>query len=250
MGLDGVVGVPALLVSYVYLKPFLANKHKYVFRDWVMDSGGFSAWKSGTEINLQEYIDTCLRLLETDDKLTEVFALDVIGDWEASARNTEEMWRQGVPAIPAYHPGEPEAALLEMAKTYPKIALGGTVGTHAKEKDRWIGQCFARVWPKKIHGFGVTGEPLLMKYPFHSVDATNWEMMPCAFGNWKAFGKMSIRGSKQDLRAEVEWYLALERRVRARWVKEMKVLEELPTIRLADVSSSDARRPWVKDGQS
>ena len=106
---------PALLVSYVYLKPFLANKHKYVFRDWVMDSGGFSAWKSGTEINLQEYIDTCLHLLETDDKLTEVFALDVIGDWEASLRNTEEMWRQGVPAIPAYHPGEPEAALLEMA---------------------------------------------------------------------------------------------------------------------------------------
>ena len=34
---------PALLVSYVYLKPFLANRHRYCYRDWVMDSGAFSA---------------------------------------------------------------------------------------------------------------------------------------------------------------------------------------------------------------
>lgn len=234
MGLDGSVDRPALLVSYVYLDAFLKNRDRYCYRDWVLDSGAFSAWKSGTEIDLQKYIDTCAKLIEEDSTLTEVFALDVIGDWEGTARNTEEMWRQGIPAIPAFHPGEPEDALMEMAKTYPKIALGGIVGLHKKEKKRWVGQCFARVWPKKIHGFGVGSEELVMAFPFHSVDATNWELGPCAFGRWNSYGKMSIRGSKQDLRVEVQWYLDLERKARNRWGKEMELLEsEGGTVRLA-----------------
>ena len=39
---------------------------------------------------------------------------------------------------------------------------------------------------------------------------------------------MSVRGSNQNLRAEVEYYLKLEREVQARWEKEMEKLEELP----------------------
>ena len=46
---------PALLVSYVYLEPFLKNQHRYCYRDWVLDSGAFSAHNSGTEIKLQDY---------------------------------------------------------------------------------------------------------------------------------------------------------------------------------------------------
>jgi len=231
---------PALLVSFVYLDAFLKNQKRYSYRDWVLDSGAFSAWKSGTEIDLQKYIDTCAKLLESDPKLTEVFSLDVIGNWEGTARNTEEMWKQGIPAIPAFHYGEPEEALKEMAERYPKIALGGIVGVRKKEKKRWIGQCFARVWPKRIHGFGVGSKEHVMAFPFHSVDATNWEIGPCAFGRWNSFGKMSIRGSKQDLRAEVEWYLDLERSARLRWKKEMTLLDSLgdgPVVRLAEVSS-------------
>jgi hypothetical protein len=224
---------PALLVSYVYLKPFLANRHRYHYRDWVLDSGAFSAHNSGTEIKLQDYIDTCKRLRDDDPTLTEVFALDVIGDWRASIKNAEEMWRQGIEAIPCYHVGEPESALRGIAKDYPKIALGGCVGFRGK--DKFAAQCFARVWPKKIHGFGFGTEKSLMNVPWHSVDATNWEIGPCKFGRWNAFGNMSVRGSKQNLRAEVEWYLALEVRARQRWAKEMAQLEATtsPSVRLA-----------------
>ena len=43
-----------------------------------------------------------------------------------------------------------------------------------------------------------------------------------------------MRGSRQNLRAEVEWYLDLERRARERWRKEMQKLEaDGPAIRLA-----------------
>ena len=44
---------PALLVSFFYLNLFQDNRHQFHFRDWVLDSGAFSAHNSGVEINLQ-----------------------------------------------------------------------------------------------------------------------------------------------------------------------------------------------------
>src|SRR5262245_15573164 len=122
-------GVASLLVSYYYLDRFLRGKVRfnYNFRDWVMDSGAFSAHNSGKVISLEKYIEVCLKLLAEDKQLTEVFSLDVIYNPEASVENTEKMWQAGVPAIPTFHFGEPWEFLQEMAKQYPKIALGGAV---------------------------------------------------------------------------------------------------------------------------
>jgi hypothetical protein len=236
---------PALLVSFVYLKPFLANRHLYHYRDWVMDSGAFSAHASGRSIDLKDYIDTCKRLMVEDPTLVEVYALDVIGDWKASAKNCEIMWSQGVPAIPCYHVGEPDSVLKGLAAEYPKIALGGCVGF--KGKDRFAAQAFTRVWPHKIHGFGFGSEKSIMALPWHSVDATNWEIGPCKFGRWQSFGRMSVRGSKQNLRSEVEFYLKLEARARAKWRTPMAQLAAKdeptgPTVRLAVVDSNDRSR--------
>jgi hypothetical protein len=227
---------PALLVSYYYLKPFLANQAKYHYRDWVMDSGAFSAHNSGVEIKLQDYIDTCKRLMDEDKTLTEIFALDVIGDYRGTLKNTEEMWWQGVPAIPCFHYGSPWDVLKGIAKDYPKIAIGGCVGRG--DKDKFAAQCFARVWPKKIHGFGFGAEKSIMALPWHSVDATNWEMGPCAVGRWQKYGALSVRGSKQNLKDEVKWYLELEQRARFRWRKEMALLEaqSSPSVGMAVVS--------------
>ena len=220
---------PALLVSYVYLQPFLKNRHRYSYRDWAMDSGAFSAHNSGTEIKLDDYIAQCKELMASDPTLTEIFSLDVIGDAKESMRNAYKMRDAGIAAIPCYHVGEPEKVLRELAKEFPKIALGGAVGY--ADKLAWAKQCFARVWPKQIHGFGFGGEKAIMALPWHSVDATNWEIAPCKFGTWKTFGKMSVRGSQQNLRVEVEWYMGLEERARQRWANEMKLLG--PTVRLA-----------------
>ena len=197
----------------------------------MLDSGAFSAYYSGAEIDLNEFIDTSANLLETDPTLTEVFSLDVIGDPEASIRNTEIMWKAGVEAIPTYHYGSPEDVLFHIAKNYPKIALGGVAGSVPQgERERWAEQCFARVWPKKIHGFGYGGVRALFRMPWHSVDATNWITGPCAYGRWKNYKgqnskKCSVRGSYQNLLGEVEWYLDLERQARRRWASQMAELE-------------------------
>ena len=215
---------PALLVSYFYIKGWLKHRGQFSYRDWVMDSGAFSAHNSGEVISLQSYIEACKSLKESDQTLTEVFSLDVISDWKASLKNCEAMWNQGVEAIPCYHVGEPEHVLKTLARDYPKIALGGAVGY--RKKDAWAQECFSRVWPKKIHGFGFGSEKSIMAMPWHSVDATNWELGPCKFGRWNSMGGQYVnwRGSKQNLRAEVEWYLDLEARARLKWAGAMKAL--------------------------
>lgn len=224
---------PALLISYVYSKPWLKHQSEYVYRDWVLDSGAFSAANIGRHIDLHAYIKLCRRLLTTDPTLSEVFSLDVIGDWKGSKRNADIMWKEGVPAIPCFHVGEPWGVLEDMAAQYDKIALGGMVFVPPKKKVAWLDQCFARVWPKKVHGFGVSSERILLRFPFHSVDATNWELSACAFGSWQSLGEISVRGSNQNLRSEVEHFLRLEQKVREKWKSEMATLEQLPTVRLA-----------------
>lgn len=214
---------PALLVSFAYLREFLRVRHLMHFRDWSMDSGAFSAYQLGININLDEYIETCKVLRATDPQLVEVFSLDVIGDWKASLRNTEKMWAAGVPSIPTFHLREPEHVLLTMAREYPKVALGG--GAHYRRKDIWAEQCFARIWPHRIHGLAYGSEKSIMLLPWESVDATNWEIGPTKFGSWKTYGNLSVRGEALNLRVEVDHYLAVEDKARVRWAKEMQLIQ-------------------------
>lgn len=235
---------PALLVSFVYLAAFQKHRAHYGFRDWVLDSGAFSAHNAGKEIRLADYITACKKLRAEDEKLTEIYSLDVIGDWKASLKNTETMWRAGVEAIPCYHAGEPWDVLKGLARDYPKIALGGVARMPRAKKLEWAGQCFARVWPCKMHGFGFGAEKHILALPWHSVDSTSWELGPCCFGRWNTYGQMDVRGSAQNLRVEVEFYLNLEKRARRKWRRQMEQLDALgaPDARLAVGSPATNKR--------
>lgn len=223
---------PAVLCSYVYYDVFKSTVLDTVnIRHWVLDSGAYSAFNSGRTIGIQEYIDFCKQVADGPRPPQEVFALDVIGDWKASMVNTEEMWRQGVPAIPCYHVGEPKDVLLGMARDYPKIAIGGTAGRMFGDKRlHFLEQCFAHIWPKKVHGFGVTNIKLLRSLPFHSVDSTSWEIGALRFGNWAAYADMPVKGPRSNhyLRPEVDVYMDIEAQLKARWSKQMAELESLP----------------------
>lgn len=254
---------PALLVSFVYLAAFEKAKARYCYRNWALDSGAFSAHQSGNTIDLLEYIETCKRLMAKDATLEEVFALDVIGDWKASLKNCERMWEAGVPAIPCYHIGEPDDALRHIAKTYPKIALGGVAMRRGDAKMAFANRCSGMVWPKKIHGFGFGREQDIMALPWHSVDATNWEIGPCGFGRWVKYGQLQVRGSRQNLRSQIQHYLDMETKARIKWAKQMAELDSgngievrliaqgytarreaalAPTVRLAEVKTARTKQ--------
>ena len=54
---------------------------------------------------------------------------------------------------------------------------------------------------------------------------------------------MSVRGSRQNLRAEVEWYLRLEQRAQQRWKKEIALIgtNDL-SVRLAEANAGTVER--------
>jgi hypothetical protein len=235
--------LPALLVSYVYVSRFVAIKHTYDFRDWALDSGAFSAHTLGKKIENLAYIEFALQLRAEDPTLSDIFALDVIDDYKAGLKNAQAAWDHGLAAIPCYHFGEPWEYLRDLAQLAPKIAIGGAVGMRLQQKDAWASKCFAQVWPKRIHGFGFGSETSLLRNPFDSVDASNWESAPCRWGHWKAYGALDVRGSRQHLRAEIAWYLELERRARHRWAPQMAEIGAVasPVVRLALASSRRTR---------
>lgn len=220
----------SLLISYATcFEAFMKKRHEIAFRSWVLDSGAFSAFNSGKSIDLPAYIEVCRELFKRDVQLEEVFALDVIGDWKRSLANAETMWTAGIPAIPTFHFGSPVEALIELAAAAPKIALGGVARVRKQTRAKWIAQCFARVWPKKIHGFGIGDEETLMQFPFHSVDATSWYLQPSAYGLTKTWGKLpglkALVSNNVNVRSQVDHYLDLETKAQARWRATMEGLQ-------------------------
>lgn len=217
---------PALLVSFPYFSQFAKYRDRYSFRSWMLDSGAFSAFNSGKPIDIDAYIDFCKERMEDKQPPTIIAALDVIGDWRATMRNTEKMLKAGVPAMPTYHVGEPLEFLLAVASEFDMIGLGGMTELRGRRKIEWAKAVFDHVWPKKMHGFGVAEERVLMALPFYTADASSWEIGPTRFGQWKRYGNLSIRPSNgvHALGREVDFYMALENKVKAKWRRELAQL--------------------------
>lgn len=236
---------PALLLSYAYFKTddFVNTCQQYDWREVIIDSGAWTAHTLGKQVHLETYTRDCKRVLAADPlRVRGVFSLDVIGDWRGSLANTEFMWKAGVPAIPVFHYGEPWDVLTGLARDYPKIGIGGIAMDHADKKLNFAKQCFSRVWPKPIHGLGYGAGEFVEALPFHSVDASSWELGPAGFGRWASFGG-NLRGlsvSRKtgiNLKHEVGYFLNIEHKARGRWHKIMPKIgvadQTAPTVYLA-----------------
>lgn len=250
---DGEVIHPAILVSYVYLEPFLKFKHRYHYRDWCMDSGAYSAWNSGKKIDIDKYVDTCLEIRSKDKTLSDIIALDVINDGKTSKmetakqslKNALHMKERGVEAIPVFHFGEDYGILAEYCAAFDKVGLSCRFGELVDDSIKFYDQCFARSWPKRFHSFGWMEDFVAVKWPFHSLDSASWRLQPSAFGYWRKFGRLSSRGA-QDLRSQIKYYLSLEAKVQIRWEAQMSELSDsnAPTLRLATSGDTGSVRAF------
>ncbi len=143
-----------------------------------LDSGAFSAWTKGVKVDLPKYCDYVKR---NTDIIGVASVLDAIGDYKGTFVNQKEMELLGVVPLPCYHFGEPVEVLEFYAANYPYITIGGMVGKSPKQLKEWLD----RIWehtltdaqgrPKlKVHGFGLTSLPLMLRYPWWSVDSSTW----------------------------------------------------------------------------
>lgn len=211
-----------LLVAYPELAKFNKVRHEYNVGQWFLDSGAFGVHNSGKTIDINDYI-----AVAKDSDAAEVAGLDVIGDPEGTRRNVEYMLEQGVDCLPTFHIGTPWEYLDWIASVTDKMAIGG-IARGGVDKAGWLDQVFARIWPKKVHAFGMTKTNMLMRWPFHSADSTTYCFCSKRYGSWRGFnGKREYLGVRTDvdLWVEVGDYLKIERLLKHRWKRQMKQLE-------------------------
>lgn len=167
----------------------MINPSEFTF---FLDSGAYSAWSRGTEIDLDEYC----AFIKANADLIEVYAcLDCIPGSpgktatqqqredaaELSWKNYLYMVNEGLDPLPVFHFGEDFKYLERMLEYGCKyIGIGGLVGIPGEHRRVWLDRVFNRITDEKgfpivkTHGFGMTSIPLIFRYPWFSVDSTTW----------------------------------------------------------------------------
>jgi predicted glutamine amidotransferase len=200
-----------------------------------LDSGAFSAWTQGKDINLVKYI----KFIKKYRKYIDIYAnLDVIGmggnqpnavTAEATLKNQRSMEKHGLNPLPVFHFGEPMKYLDYYIAHYDYISLG-IAGNLPKRLVPWLDDCFQNHicdkdgMPKiKIHGFAVTSLQLMVRYPWYSVDSTSWVVMgrngkiivPRRKNNTWMYDensfKISVSNKSPDLKVSGQHYLTLSK---------------------------------------
>jgi hypothetical protein len=161
----------------------------------MMDSGAFSVWNTGAEIDLNAYIKFCK---DYKDCIDTVIALDVIPGKKGEPRPGKEgieiaatkgwdnylrMIKGGIPAdeiVPVFHQFDDFKWLkLFVERKVPYIGLGWLKqGVNRAQQQAWLDTCMDYVTDSdgrakvKLHGFGITSMAMILRYPWHSVDST------------------------------------------------------------------------------
>jgi len=188
--------IPNILESFHYV-----NKQKWVDdmrrenAKVFMDSGAFSAWTLGAELNIEEYCDYLKRnadIIRIEDGAFMASVLDHIGDIEVGKGTyvkQKHMEYLGVRPLPCFHKGDDERWLKQYLEDgYEYITLGGMVGTSVEQLKTWLN----RIWERylaphgtplvKVHAFGMTSVELMEMFPWYSCDSSSW-IQSAAFGN-------------------------------------------------------------------
>lgn len=163
-----------------------------------LDSGAFSAFSMGVSVDLPKYCDYILRnldIIEHIDGQPLASVLDAIGDADGTWYNQRAMEDRGVRPLPCYHYGEPIEVLRYYVENYSYITIGGMVPISTPQLKLWLDRLWADELthddgsPKvKVHGFGLTSLPLMMRYPWFSVDSSTWVQ-------WAANGMILVPGT-------------------------------------------------------
>lgn len=157
------------------------------------DSGAFTAWTKGREINIDEYI----KFIKENEEMFEVIAnLDKIPgkpgvpetqeDLENAAEvgwnNLLYMNKKGVNPLHIFHQGEDFKWLKKVSEHQEYIGISPNNFAKTKEKRLWLDRVFDFLsngkggCRNKTHGFGVTALPLMYRYPWFSCDSSAWSM--------------------------------------------------------------------------
>lgn len=172
----------------------------------IVDSGAFSAWKSGKVIVLDDLVAYAHKAIEDGKKLNKVVRvvnLDVIpgkvGETKAlnkilSGKRTENlelinqaaragyknmlrMLEGGITPIHVFHQGEDWKWLDRMVESVPYIGVSPANDMPMASKRKWMCSVFTYLYKNNIdvdtHGFAVFNKEVIEEFPWTSCDATS-----------------------------------------------------------------------------
>jgi len=146
--------------------------------DIFLDSGAFTFFNKGQKVSLKEYHGFVKEHLSL---LGGVSSMDVIDSGEKSIKKFHRLRKTGIDYIPCYHYGEPPSVLQEYIKYSEIVSIGGTVPISYAKLLPWLDNLFTKyICDKdrnpivKTHGFGLTDQRLMFRYPWYSVDSSTW----------------------------------------------------------------------------
>lgn len=159
-----------LLIAFPYLKGKLVkllNKENSI--RLLLDSGAFTAWRTGRPIKLDDY---CRFIEELPFKPWRYFSLDVIGDPDRSFINYEKMIRRGFSPVPIFTRGDDSDMIDEYYKTSDVLGIGGLVGTTGNKN--FVKGVMERIGKRKAHWLGFVRHDFVNYYRPYMCDASSW----------------------------------------------------------------------------
>ena len=161
--------------------------HKF---ELLFDSGAFTAWSKGSEVNMDHLLSVYSRMAEKKHLFKAMWFInldkipaekgrtaspdEIVEAMDISRKNCDILTAAlGNCVIPVYHQNEPQDYLLELAANYDYIC--GSPRNDVAEKSRvaWSKEVHALI-DTKTHGLATTGNRQLGGVPWFSVDSATW----------------------------------------------------------------------------
>ena len=185
-----------ILASFVYWEDSWAEIFESMDTRLLIDSGAFTAWKQGKEIQLDDY---CAFLKDLPVKPWRYFSLDVVGDAEKTMKNYLIMKDRGFDPVPVFTRGADIKDFYKYSESSDVVGVGGIAGTSKSLNFvEWLHQEIPS--EIKVHWLGVTVPRMLVRHKPYSADSAS-------FNNAGRFGVVDVylgkgkweRGSRKEV---------------------------------------------------
>lgn len=195
------------------------------FKNYLLDSGGYSARIRGIEIDVKDYANYLNK-----HQIKVAFNLDT-NDVKETLLNQDYLEKStDTYIIPIYHlsdwlSDEHRWLIEKYVAEYPYISYGGSAGGKVSSLDRkkFLNYAFSHSRDKvRVHGLGMTAEWMITSYPYYSVDSTSWISI-ARFANSKVYSPemAKVVSKKQhylrNVERELEYWILLQQKVSKLW---------------------------------
>lgn len=195
---------PNILSSFAYPKGL--DNIDYIPNYLIIDSGAFTAWNIGKQVDIEKYAEYVLQRKEKFPDLKAV-NLDVIpGEvgrtstkkeraqgMKDSLKNADYLRGCGIEVMEVFHQDEPRAFLDTLCDRLPVggiLCISPRNDVHQNEKIKWQNAVLRHLCERygptnlpRMHGLAVTAVNMMRTFPYYSVDSSSW-MSPSMWGRF------------------------------------------------------------------